>query len=107
MPAARAICIAATSPRLVRFVHFSMRPKGNWKICGLESIPNQEQYHLEKWLRALWMNPQNRLIVLLGTCGTGGVVCNGAVTAGAGQVYWGRIMSGRKEVPTGMSIPRV
>lgn len=105
MPAARAICIAATSPRLVRFVHFSTRPKGNWKICGSESILNQEQYNPEKWPRALWMNPQNRLVVLLGTYGTGGVVCDGKVTAGAGQVYWGRRMAGRKEVPTGMSVP--
>lgn len=66
-------------------------------------MPKQEQYSREKWARELWMNPQNRRVVLLGVRGTGGVVCDGKAADGAGQGYWGRRMAGRKEV---MSISR-
>ena len=40
----------------------------------LKLMPNQEQYHLEKQYRALWMMPQASRVVLLKIQRTRGVV---------------------------------
>lgn len=74
IPAALAICMEMASSRLVRSVHFITSPNGSCATWASKYMPNQEQYHREKWYRALWMIPHRILTVLLGTCGTGGVV---------------------------------
>lgn len=53
-------------------------------------MPNQEQYHLEKRYRALWMMPQASRVVLLKIQRTGGVVLE------IGRIGRGQVRSGRK-----------